>query len=618
MNLYQGLSEEKRKSLEVAESARETEWVKPSFVAKMFQGSFQWDMLLPFPEQSEADQKTGDAFLKKLESFLKSDLDPDEVDRTGIIPDKVYKGLAAIGAFAMKIPKAYGGLGLSQTNYNRAVGMVASLCGSTAVLLSAHQSIGVPQPLILFGTDQQKKKYLPRFSKDPYISAFALTEIDVGSDPAKMTTEAKLSDDGKHYVLNGLKLWCTNGTIADIFIVMARTPDREIKGKKRKQITAFIVEKSMPGVKVEHRCRFMGLNGIQNGLIRFDQVKVPKENILWGEGLGLKLALVTLNTGRLTVPAATMCMAKRCLTFVRTWSKQRSQWGQAIGKHEAIASKIAHMAAMTFAMESVTWMVSAMADDKKADLRLEAAMSKLFCTEAAWRIADDTVQIRGGRGYETADSLKARGEEAIPAERILRDARINLIIEGTSEIMHLFIAREAMDMHLRLAGPLLDPKTSLGTKLTTAIKAGFFYLTWYPRLHLFPSWVTKKGVPRKLHAHLNYVEKNSRRLARNLFHAMLFFRENLEKKQQVMFRLVNIGTDLFAMASGISHAALKVKRGQSSASELCDLFCRLAEARIEGEFDQLFCNEDAQIYKVGRGVFEGRYEWLEKGSFDNL
>ena len=273
------ISQEKKESLELAEASRESEWKYPSFALKLFYGRLDWPLIYPFPIQSPEEKKIGDEFLAKLETLLKNKLDPDEVDRTGEIPPDVIQGLADLKAFAIKIPKEYGGLGLSQYNYNRAVHLVASYCGSTAVLLSAHQSIGVPQPLKLFGTEEQKKKYLPMFAKGT-ISAFALTETEAGSDPRMMTTTATPIEEGKYFLLNGEKLWCTNGLIAGVIAVMAVTPPKIIKGKERKQITAFIVEKNWPGIEVIHRCQFMGLHGIQNGLLRFKNVKVPKENIL--------------------------------------------------------------------------------------------------------------------------------------------------------------------------------------------------------------------------------------------------------------------------------------------------------------------------------------------------
>ena len=606
---------EKAKSLEVAEEAREGAWKYPSFVGDLFTGKVRWDLVFPYPDQEPADKKIGDEFLKKLESFLKTNLDADAVDRTGIIPDSVMKGLADLGCFGVKISKEYGGLGFSQINYNRAVAMVASHCGSTAVLLSAHQSIGVPQPLKLFGTPEQKKKYLPLFAKGA-VSAFALTEPEIGSDPANMSTVATPVENGNYYLINGQKLWCTNGTIADVLIVMAKTPPKIVNGKEKSQITAFIVEKNMPGFEVVHRCTFMGLKGIQNGLLRFNNVKVPKENILWGLGQGLKLALITLNTGRLTVPAACAAMAKRSLIIARDWSNKRVQWGAPIGHHEAITSKISMMTATTFAMDSVTWLSSAFVDQGKMDVRLEAAMSKLFCTEAAWRIADDTVQIRGGRGYETADSLKGRGEEPIPVERFMRDCRINLIIEGTSEIMHLFIAREAMDPHLRRILPILDPKTGFGEKIKKVAGAFLHYAVWYPRLWMYLSrWRNYARVSPEIRHHIRFIEKTSHKLARNLFEAMVIHQQGLEKRQQILFRFVNIGADLFAMAATCSRATYLVDNNPSDRGplELADLFCKEARLRILREFRSQRQNDDKMIYKIGRNMLEGKYQWLETG-----
>jgi hypothetical protein len=598
---------EKAKSLDVAEEAREDIWKHPSFVGQLFMGRMRWELLFPFPEQSEEDKKIGDVFLAKLGKFLKEKVDADAIDRTSQIPDDVMKGLAELGCFGLKIPKEYGGLGLSQVNYNRAIGMVASHCGSTAVLLSAHQSIGVPQPLKLFGTPEQKKKYLPLFAKGA-VSAFALTEPEVGSDPAKMSTTATPVDGGNAYLINGQKLWCTNGTIADVLVVMAKTPPKIVKGKEKTQITAFIVEKGTPGFRVAHRCGFMGLHGIQNGLLEFKDVKVPKENIIWGEGLGLKLALVTLNTGRITVPAACTAMAKKSMIFVRDWCNKRVQWGQAVGRHEAVASKLALMAANTFTMDSITRLSSAMVDQGKTDVRLEAAMAKLFCTEASWRIADDTVQIRGGRGYETADSLKARGEEGIPAERVLRDARINLIIEGTSEIMRLFIAREAMDPHLRRILPMMSGKATP----KSAFETFTHYALWYPLLWL-PSFGTPAGAAPGLKGHLKFIERASRRLARDLFHTMAVYQQGLEKRQQILARFVNVGTELFAMSAAC--AAASAPDAQASADhgpeELADLFCREARIRVQREFASQGRNNDKAIYKAGRKMLDGGYNWLE-------
>lgn len=612
------LGEEKAKSLELAEESREQEWKYPSFVSQLFTGNLRWDMINPFPEQDLEDKKIGDEFLAKLGKFLKENLDGDEVDKTGIIPDKVIKGMAELGCFGMKIGKEYGGLGLSKVNYNRAVGLVASVCASTAVLLSAHQSIGVPQPLILFGNDEQKKKYLPRFAKGA-ISAFALTEPNVGSDPAQMSVTATPIEDGNFYLINGEKLWCTNGVVADIMIVMAKTPPIIVNGREKKQITAFIVEKNMPGFEVVHRCSFMGLHGIQNGLLRFKNVKVPKENILWGLGQGLKLALITLNTGRLTVPAASSAVARVCLKISRKWATERNQWGSIIGKHEAIASKISTMASNLYAMESVTWLTSIFADRHMMDIRLEAAIAKLFTTEISWRIADDAVQIRGGRGYESSPSLKGRGEIGLPVERIFRDSRINTIIEGTSEIMRLFIAREAMDPHVSRIMSIMSPKRNIFQKIAGAISSGIFYAWWYPSQWIY---LPKNLGPMDpvLKKHVRFVDRTSHKLARNLFHAMAIYQQGLEKKQSVMFRLVNVGEDLFAMAATCAQAQLALNKDPNGegkkAKELADLFCRQTRICVKHEFENLFSKDDKFSYKIAQEILNGDFAWMEKDIID--
>ncbi|HXQ28801.1 MAG TPA: acyl-CoA dehydrogenase family protein [Gemmatimonadales bacterium] len=600
---------------EVAEAAREESWVSPSFVRELFLGRLRLDLIHPYPQWDAEEEARARPFLGALARLLHDQVDSDRIDREGEIPDAVINGLRALGAFGIKIPREYGGLGLSQLSYMRAIELVSSVDGSITALLSAHQSIGVPQPLKMFGTEAQKHRYLPRLAQGA-ISAFALTEAGVGSDPAALETTAVPTEDGTAWILNGEKLWCTNGTRAELMVVMARTPSRVVGGKEKRQITAFIVETAWPGVAVGQRCHFMGLRALYNGVIRFTNVRVPNENVLWDVGRGLKLALVTLNTGRLTLPISAVAAGKRCVEISRTWGTERVQWGRPIGQHDAIAQKIGTMAANTFAMEAVAELCGAMADRGGYDIRLEAAIAKLYNSETAWRIIDDTVQIRGGRGYETADSLRARGERPVPIERIMRDFRINLIFEGSSEIMHLFIAREAVDKHLATAGDVLLPGRTLPQRLRALGRAAAFYGWWYPT-----RWLGWGRWPRyaefgPLAGHLRRADRGARRLARSVFHAMLRYGPKLEHRQAVLFRLVDVGAELFAISATCARAqALRAKdpvEGRA-AVELADLFARHAWRRVAAHFRALRRNDDARTYHVARGVLAGEHAWLERG-----
>jgi alkylation response protein AidB-like acyl-CoA dehydrogenase len=600
-------------AMDLAEDSRETSWQFPSFVAELFKGSFRWDLLSPYPEQDPADKKIGDDYLIKLEECLRKNVNPGEVDRSAMLPDSAVKALADIGVFGMKIPQEYGGLGFSNMNYIRAIRLIGSYCASTAVWASAHQSIGVPQPLKLFGTKEQKQKYLPRLAKGS-ISAFALTEPGVGSDPAAMQTTATLSEDGKHYIINGKKLWCTNGPAAEIIVVMALTAPKIVNGKEKKQISAFIVETNTPGFKVDHVCSFLGIRGIRNGLLSFNNVKVPAENIIGNPGQGLKIAFVTLNAGRLAIPGAAAGAGRLCMNWARTWTNERVQWGSAIGKHQAVSFKLANMAAGTFAMDSVSEMTANFADHANADIRLEAAMAKYFASEISWYIADDMLQIRGGRGFETEQSLAGRGEQPIPIERMLRDLRINRIIEGTSEVMKLFIAREAMDVHFQRLMPLLSPKFNIFQKVGILAKAMVFYIGWYPRLWLY----IPKGhmeLHGRLRRHHIFIGQTSKKLARTLFHVMGMYQQRLEKEQLILGNFVDIGTDLFAMAASISRANSMYQKNNAdtSAIEVAEYFCKCARDRIKNNFKAIRKNHNKDVNKLSRAFMKGEYAWMETG-----
>ncbi|GLY83889.1 acyl-CoA dehydrogenase [Actinoallomurus iriomotensis] len=598
---------DERTARRVAEEARQTEWELPSFGKQLFLGDFRLDLVHPHPEPAENMRRKGEEFLSRVREFCETKIDARTVERESRIPDEVVKGLKQLGAFGMKIPEEYGGLGLSQLYYNRALMLFGSAHPAVGAMLSAHQSIGVPQPVKLFGSEEQKRAYLPRCVNE--ISAFLLTEPDVGSDPARLRTTA--TPDGDEYVLDGVKLWTTNGVVADLLVVMARVPKSD---GHRGGITAFVVEAGADGITVENRNAFMGLRGIENGVTRFHQVRVPAANLIGKEGQGLKIALTTLNTGRLSLPAMCAGAAKWSTMIAREWSSARVQWGRPVGEHEAVASKISFIAATSYALEAMLDLSSSLADEERGDIRIEAALAKLYASEMGFLIADELMQIRGGRGYETAESLAARGEKGVPVEQLVRDMRINRIFEGSSEIMRLLIAREAVDAHLSVAGDIIDPEADLPKKAAAVRRAGGFYAKWLPTLVTgagqLPTSYAEFG---PLARHLRYVERASRKLARSIFYAAGRWQGKLERKQGFLGRMVDIGAELFAMSAVCVRAKAD---DRPEAYELADMFCAQAQVRIGELFERLWHNTDGLDAAFARRVMDGRYAWQEEGVLD--
>lgn len=604
----------------LSEAAREKGWERPSFAKGLYLGDFDLSLIHPWPKAQAEDVERGEAFMERLTAYART-MSGRVIERESQIPDEYIRGLADLGVFGMKIPQEYGGLGLSMVYYGRALALLGSVHPSIGALISAHQSIGVPEPVKVFGTPEQKREYLPRCAGGA-ITAFLLTEPDVGSDPARMGSTAVPTDDGESYVLDGVKLWTTNGVIAELVVVMAVVPARtDADGSHHKGgISAFVVEMDSPGITVENRNSFMGLRGIENGVTRFHQVRVPAANRLGREGQGLKIALTTLNTGRLSLPALCVASGRWSLKIAREWSNARTQWGQPVGKHEAVGKKIAFIAATTFALDAVFELSAELADAGQKDIRIEAALAKLWSTEISYLIADELVQIRGGRGFETAESLQDRGERAVPAEQQLRDLRINRVFEGSSEIMRLLIAREAVDAHLAAAGALGSVDSSLQEKARAAVGASGFYARWLPKLvagaGMDPRSYSEFG---RLGKQLRYVERSSRRLARQTFYGMGRWQAKLEYKQAFLGRVVDIGAELFAMAACCSRAEMLLHTAPdraASAYELAEAFCEQARLRVDGYFDELWRNTDDGDRGLSRKVLAGDYTWLEAGVLD--
>ncbi|HEU4757020.1 MAG TPA: acyl-CoA dehydrogenase family protein [Agromyces sp.] len=604
-----------QQSRAVAEAAREQEWRRPSFAKGLYLGQFDLSLIHPHPRPQPDRIERGEKFLADLESYMRT-VDGARIERESRIPDEVFQGLAELGCFGMKIPVEYGGLGLGQHYYNRALVMIGSVNASIGALLSAHQSVGLPEPLMLAGTDEQKRQYLPRCARGA-VSAFLLTEPEVGSDPARLRATAVPSEDGSEYVLDGMKLWTTNGVVAELLVVMARVPKSD---GHRGGISAFIVEADSPGITVHRRNAFMGLRGIENGLTSLRGVRVPSENLIGREGEGLKIALTTLNAGRLAIPAICAGAGKWSLKIAREWTKARVQWGRPVGEHAAVAHKVAFIAATTFALEAVVDLSGMLADEDRKDIRIEAALAKMWASEMGWRIADELVQIRGGRGFETAASLAARGERAVNAEQLLRDMRINRIFEGSTEIMRLLIAREAVDAHLKAAGDMIDPQVELAQRLKAAASASGFYARWLPQLVAgkgdLPTAYDEFGA---LAPHLRYVERTSRKLARETFYGMARWQGGLERKQGFLARVVDIGAELFAISASCVRAAMisvETPDQGKAATQLADTFARQSRGRIERLLDALWHNTDAADERLAERVLDGAYTWLEDGIID--
>jgi alkylation response protein AidB-like acyl-CoA dehydrogenase len=603
-------------SKQVAEAGREAEWKLPSFGKELFLGRLNLDLIHPQPELDPPDVERGEAFLAVLRAYLIEHVDPMAIEHDARIPEEVIEGLKDLGAFGMKIPRDYGGLGLTQVYYNRALALAGMWHSSLATVLSAHQSIGLPQPLRMFGSEEQKREWLPKLATT-HISAFLLTEPRAGSDPARVETIAEPSADGTGYYITGEKLWATNGTIADVVVVMAIVPESE---GHRGGITAFICPYDSEGITVLARNEFMGLRGIENSLTRFDHVYVPRENVIGREGLGLKIALKTLNTGRLSLPALSAAAARYALKISREFAAERVQWGKPVGKHDPVAQQLAFVAGSAFGLQAVVDVSSRLADDNRNDIRIEAALAKLYESELGWRVADAMVQIRGGRGYETAESLARRGERAVPAEQMIRDLRINRVFEGSSEIMRLLIAREALDQHLKAAGPLLDPSKSKREKAGEAVKVGRFYAGWLPQqaigAGMRPGAFHEFG---SLATHLRWAERASRRLALETFYAMSRYGAGLEYRGHLLGRMVDIGAEVFAVSAACVYADTLGRDGaerRAEAYELADLFARQARGRADALFRSLHENDDRFNYRAAQNVLEGRYGWLEGGLLD--
>jgi hypothetical protein len=598
-----------------------------SFVAEMLRGRPRMELLTELVEPDGEQARRGEAFLTRLTAFLTDKVDPARIEREDRIPDEVLHGLGELGALGMCVPPEAGGAGLNKLQYTRALQLVGSWSPVLGTMLSAHQSTGLGQQLMLHGTPEQRRRYLPLVARRE-VSAFMVAEPEGGSDPRQVVTTATPTRDGSGYLLNGVKLWATNGVIADRFVVLAQVPPGDAR---RGGVSLFIVAGGAPGVRVENRNSFMGLRGIENGMIRFTDVHIPAEDRIGPEGAGLKLALATINHGRLSLPSICAATSKWALRIAREWCAERRQWGRPIGEHEANALKLAHLAGIAYAQNAVVETCAMLADTPGRDIRIEAALTKLWCAEQAWNAADELVQLRGGRGYESAASLVARGEPGVPAEQVLRDLRPFRIFEGTSEMMRVIISREAVNL-TGLTGSTEPHATEPHATEPHATEPH----TAEP--HGISARAVELPEFGELTRHVDFVGRGGRWLAEVLAAAAARWGDRLLERQGHLARIVDITAELFAMACVCARASREAGPATDTAttttatdtatdtatatgaqaSVLADTFCRGARRRIERLRADLDLSDTADVadVAVARRVLRAELTLAEQGVLD--
>jgi alkylation response protein AidB-like acyl-CoA dehydrogenase len=570
-----------------------------SFMRSLCMGQIEQDVIFPFPEMP-ADQRElihdiagalEDLLGSRTEEFRQWDVDGD-------MPAEFLDELRQFGMFGLIIPEAYGGMGLGSMAYSRTLQEVGRYDASVAVTVGAHSSIGM-RGLLLFGTDEQKERYMPRLATGEMIAAFCLTEPSAGSDAAAVKTTA-VREDG-HWVLNGNKLWITNGGFADFFTVFARTGSEGEHGK----MTAFIVTKDMPGVSIGPHEDKMGLRSSSTTTVLFDVVHVPDENVLGEVGLGFKVAMQILNSGRTGLGGGSVGAMKHLVELSTRQANERMTFGQPISSYGLIKEKVGQMLVDCYTSEAVVTMVAGLVDGGYREYAVEAAISKVYSTECLTRSADEALQIAGGNGFM----------REFPYERIVRDCRINRIFEGTNEILRLFIALTAMN---DVGSQLKELAGSMKGVLNDPIK-GFGVLSDYARKHAKlrtgrGESVRLLGLHESIQPQAEHFETEVRYLARATDRILRKHGKNIIGKQFATKRLADIMIDLFVMAATLSRVQASIDAvGVEKASkeiEILRVFTREARVRIKRNFRRIDNNEDELLKALAVDAFEvERYRW---------
>ena len=563
------VSAEDRKMIRDIEKMMGPEPNEIGFAKNLFSGRMRNDLIFPFPRESKAERDKCDALLEKLEKYLKEEHPSVQIDEEQFIPDWALQKLFTLGVMGMTVPEEYGGLGLGVTSYNRVLELIGSYCGSTAVVVSAHQSIGC-KAIMLFGSDEQKKRFLPKVANE-YLSAFCLSEPDVGSDAAGQQTRCELSEDGTHFILNGEKKWSTSGALAGMFTVMTKQVLVDPRtGKTKEGVTALICTPDMEGIDVFEKNRSKtGIRGTWQARIRFTNVKVPKENLLHAEGKGLNVALTCLNYGRCTLSAGVTGAAKRAMNQSIKWAQTRYQFGRPLADFELVQQKIARMAALTYAMDAMLYMMTGMLDRHDRDIMVETAITKVFSSHMGWDVIDTAMQIMGGEGYMTENGF----------ERLWRDNRIHRIVEGSNEVMQSFIfayggkqlAEQMVGIQQALTWDSDDTiganvKRILGNALNTEIMKRAIPLGAQMFLGVLPTKPQVNGCHPILDKYARRLAILIQRHGHSFKQASNWNREEIVKRQAVQARLADNAVYLFALSCALSKMDYQIRSGEYGTS----------------------------------------------------
>lgn len=557
------------------------------FAKSLYFGHFNAERVFPYPQPAPEQRSEIAEHVAAVRRFCQEKIDPVRIDREADIPDEVIRGLADLGVLGWSVPREWGGLGGSQYGYCKVMEVIGGHDASVAVFVNAHHSIGL-RALVLAGTEEQKHTWLPDLVAGRKLAAFALTEPQAGSDAANVQTRAEPTPDGEAYILNGEKRYITNGGIAGLLTVMARTP---VPGKEGTHVTAFLVTPNLPGFEVvEARMPKVGIRGTATARLAFRNMRVPRENILGQLGKGLKLALTVLDFGRTTFGASCTGAAKFCVRAAAEHVRTRRQFGQALAEFEMVKKKIAHMAANTYAMESATYHCASLIDSGAEDFMLETAMLKVFATDALWQIVNDTIQLHGGAAYFTD----------LPFERMMRDARINQIGEGANDVLRAFIAVAG------LRGPGLGLKEVLDALYRPWSQIGILLRFGHNRLsHMWTPEVPVRHPELKTEAY--ELGRRVREFGRAVEAVLRTYREDVVEKQYVQERLADAAIELYISACVLSRLDATLLSDAPEAERRCELdvgrfYLRSANRRIRHHLAALWDNDDEHTTRAADGV----------------